>query len=75
MYASILYVDEAIKEFFEEYKKMPKYENTIFIITGDHRLPEIPLATTMDRFHVPIMVFSEKIQRLKECMALQAILK
>lgn len=65
MYASILYVDEAIKEFFEEYKKMPKYENTIFIITGDHRLPEIPLATTMDRFHVPIMVFSEKIQRPK----------
>jgi phosphoglycerol transferase MdoB-like AlkP superfamily enzyme len=65
MYASILYVDEAIKEFFEEYKKMPKYENTIFIITGDHRLPEIPLATTMDRFHVPIMIFSEKLERPK----------
>jgi len=65
MYASILYVDEAIKEFFEEYKKMPKYENTIFIITGDHRLPEIPLATTMDRFHVPIMIFSEKLDRPK----------
>lgn len=65
MYASILYVDEAIKEFFEEYKKMPKYENTIFIITGDHRLPEIPLATTIDRFHVPIMIFSEKLQRPK----------
>jgi uncharacterized sulfatase len=65
MYASILYVDEAIKEFFEEYKKMPKYENTIFIITGDHRLPEIPLATTIDRFHVPIMIFSEKLNRSK----------
>lgn len=65
MYASILYVDEAIKEFFEEYKKMPKYENTIFIITGDHRLPEIPLATTIDRFHVPIMIFSEKLKRPK----------
>lgn len=65
MYASILYVDEAIKEFFDVYKYMPKYENTIFIITGDHRLPEIPLATTMDRFHVPIMIFSEKLQRPK----------
>jgi phosphoglycerol transferase MdoB-like AlkP superfamily enzyme len=69
MYASILYVDEAIREFFEEYRKMPKYENTIFIITGDHRLPEIPLATSIDRFHVPIMIFSEKISRQKRMPA------
>ncbi|MCF1751507.1 LTA synthase family protein [Mariniradius sediminis] len=69
MYASILYVDEAIREFFEEYRKMPKYENTIFIITGDHRLPEIPLATSIDRFHVPIMIFSEKISRPKRMPA------
>jgi uncharacterized sulfatase len=65
MYASILYVDEAIREFFKAYREMPRYENTIFIITGDHRLPEIPLATSIDRFHVPIMVFSEKISRPK----------
>jgi uncharacterized sulfatase len=65
MYSSILYVDEAIKEFFEDYQKLPKYQNTIFIITGDHRLPEIPLATTIDRFHVPIMVFSPKLNTSK----------
>ncbi|MCL6259644.1 LTA synthase family protein [Aquiflexum sp. TKW24L] len=65
MYASILYVDEAIKEFFEAYQKLPKYENTIFVITGDHRLPEIPLATTIDRFHVPIMIFSPKLNQGK----------
>ena len=65
MYASILYVDEAIKEFFEAYQKLPKYENTVFVITGDHRLPEIPLATTIDRFHVPIMIFSPKLNQSK----------
>lgn len=65
MYASILYVDEAIKEFFQAYQKLPNYENTVFIITGDHRLPEIPLATTIDRFHVPIMIFSPKLTRPK----------
>ena len=58
MYASILYVDEAIKEFFEEYKKMPRFNETIFIITGDHRLPEVPMSTTIDRFHVPILIYS-----------------
>jgi uncharacterized sulfatase len=65
MYSSILYVDEAIREFFEAYQKLPKFENTIFIITGDHRLPEIPLATTIDRFHVPIMIFSPKLNTSK----------
>jgi phosphoglycerol transferase MdoB-like AlkP superfamily enzyme len=65
MYASILYVDEAIKEFFEEYKAMPKYENTLFIITGDHRLPEVPMATSIDRFHVPIMIYSTKLKEAR----------
>lgn len=63
MYASILYVDDAIKEFFEIYKKLPRYSETIFIITGDHRLPEVPMATTIDRFHVPIMIFSPLIKK------------
>jgi uncharacterized sulfatase len=58
-------VYEAIKEFFEVYQKLPKYENTVFVITGDHRLPEIPLATTIDRFHVPIMIFSPKLNQSK----------
>lgn len=62
MYASLLYVDEAIKEFFDEYKSMPKYDNTIFILTGDHRLPEVPMSSTIDRFHVPIIIFSPKLK-------------
>ncbi len=65
MYASILYVDDAIREFFAAYRKMPKYKNTIFVITGDHRLPEIPLATSLDRYHVPILIYSEKLNRPK----------
>lgn len=65
MYASILYVDDAIREFFADYRTMPKYENTIFVITGDHRLPEIPLATSLDRYHVPILIYSEKLNRPK----------
>jgi len=58
MYASILYADESVKEFFDAYKKMPRYNQTIFIITGDHRLPEVPLASSIDRFHVPILIYS-----------------
>ncbi|WP_236252878.1 LTA synthase family protein [Echinicola sp. 20G] len=63
--ASVLYVDDAIKEFFKAYLKREKATNTIFIITGDHRLPEIPMSTKIDRFHVPLIIYSPKLERDK----------
>ena len=56
--ASIMNVDLALKEFFADYKKRPDYENTIFIITGDHSMPEIALENKIDRYHVPLLIFS-----------------
>lgn len=63
IYMTLLYADDAIRLFFEEYKKRPEYANTIFIITGDHRLPEIPMSSRLDRFHVPLIIFSPLLKR------------
>ncbi|WP_169316423.1 LTA synthase family protein [Echinicola vietnamensis] len=68
--ASILYVDDAIKDFFNAFKKREDFDNTIFIITGDHRLPEIPMSTLIDRFHVPLMIYSPKLKKAKNMAAL-----
>lgn len=57
-YSSILYTDDALKNFFNEYKNRTDYKNTIFIITGDHRMPEIPMSTKIDRYHVPLIIYS-----------------
>jgi len=62
-YSSIMYADEAIQNFLTAYKKRADYENTIFIITGDHRMAEIPLRTKIDRFHVPLIIFSPLLKR------------
>lgn len=62
-YSTILYADESLRYFFNEYKKQPGYDNTIFIITGDHRMPEIPMSTKIDRFHVPLIMYSPLLQR------------
>lgn len=62
-YATILYTDEAIRHLFQEFIKLPSYANTIFIITGDHRLPEIPMSTKIDRYHVPLIIFSPMLKR------------
>ena len=63
-YTSVLYADAALRYFFNEFAKLPSYKNTIFFITGDHRLPEIPMSTKIDRYHVPLIVFSPMLKRI-----------
>lgn len=60
--ASVLYFDESIRYFFSEFSKMKEFANTIFIITGDHRMPEIPISTQIDRFHVPLIIYSPMLK-------------
>jgi uncharacterized sulfatase len=62
-YTTILYADDALKSFFAQYSKRHDYNNTIFLITGDHRMPEIPMATKLDRYHVPLIVYSPLLKR------------
>ena len=61
--ATVLYTDNALRSFFNEYKKRKDYANTIFFITGDHRMPEIPISTQIDRFHVPFIIYSPLLKR------------
>ncbi|WP_346854733.1 LTA synthase family protein [uncultured Draconibacterium sp.] len=65
-FASILYFDESLRYFFNEIKKLPSFTNTIFIITGDHRMPEIPISTQIDRFHVPLIVYSPMLKKAEK---------
>lgn len=65
-FASVLYFDESLRYFFNELKKMPVFDNTIFVITGDHRMPEIPISTQIDRFHVPLVIYSPMLKKAKK---------
>lgn len=58
IYSSVLYADNELRRYFEEVATQPWYANTVFLVTGDHRLPEIPMDTHMERYHVPLIVFS-----------------
>ena len=68
IFASLMYTDHSIKYFIESYKKRPDFENTIFIITGDHRLIPINQKDKLCRFHVPFYMYSpllNKTQKIK----------
>ncbi|MEN9686247.1 MAG: hypothetical protein RLZZ28_2033 [Bacteroidota bacterium] len=62
-FASILYTDDALQDFFEQYKKRPDFAHTVFILTGDHRIPEIPMSSKLDRYHVPLIIYSPLLKR------------
>lgn len=66
VFATLLYTDDAIKWFMESYKTQPNYDNTIFIITGDHRLIPIPQRNTISRFHVPMIMFSPMLKTTRK---------
>jgi phosphoglycerol transferase MdoB-like AlkP superfamily enzyme len=63
IYMTLLYADDAVREFINAYSKRPEFENTIFVFTGDHRLPEIPMSSRLDRFHVPLIIYSPLLER------------
>ncbi len=72
VFASLLYTDEAIKEVLEAYKKQPNYDNTIFIITGDHRLIPIPQRNSISRFHVPLIIYSPLLKSHRKFSAISS---
>lgn len=72
IYASILYTDEVLKGFFAQVAQRPEWRNTVFVITGDHRLPEIPMATRLERYHVPLIVYSPLLRAPRRIQALSS---
>jgi hypothetical protein len=55
------YSDWAIQQLMESYKKRDAFDNTIFIITGDH----IPFAKQFggyENYHVPLIIYSPMLQ-------------
>jgi len=64
--AAVIYFDESLRYFFKEISKLPEFKNTIFVITGDHRMPEVPISTQVDRFHVPLVIYSPLLKKAEK---------
>ena len=59
-YASYLYYDDCLRKFFKDYQQLPEYENTIFVITGDHCFNA--QSEELDKYHVPFIVWSPMLK-------------
>lgn len=59
---TVMFSDDCIRKFMEDYKKRKEYSNTIFFITGDHHDGMYPSASCIDDYHVPMMIFSPMLK-------------
>lgn len=59
------YTDDAIRSFFRAYSSLPRFQNTIFIITGDHASGLGKGDVLNMNYHVPLIIWSPLLQRHK----------
>lgn len=69
-YASYLYYDDCLRKFFKDYQEMPEYENTIFVITGDHCFNA--QSQELEKYHVPFLVWSPMLKAPRRFPAMVA---
>lgn len=63
IYTALYYTDNSIKDFMNAYSEREEFNNTIFIITGDHRLIPITQKDKLCRFHVPLYIYSPMLKK------------
>lgn len=66
VFASVNYVDDALRAFIDRYSSLPEYHNTIFIITGSHNMTELPSVNELSRYQVPLIIHSPLMNTSKE---------
>ena len=62
IFSTVLYTDDALRYFLNQYKKREDYKNTIFVITGDHRIGSQNAKSKIDIYHVPFIIFSPMLK-------------
>ena len=65
IFACYRYLDESLRTLFQYYASRPDFENTIFVITGDHRMAFLPIGTSITKYNVPLVVYSPLLRQHK----------
>lgn len=72
IFAGLFYTDQSIKYFMEKYSKKRAFKNTIFFITGSHNLSELPQENKLDRYRVPLIIYSPMLKNGRQLNSLSS---
>lgn len=57
---TLYYADWAIGEFMKQASQQPWFDDTIFVFAADHALGKFHSNNTLQRFHIPLLIYSPK---------------
>lgn len=63
VFQSLFYTDSKIKELFQSLKELSQFKNTLIFITGDHRVIPLPFDNLLERFKVPLIMYSNNLKK------------
>lgn len=63
-YCTMLYTDDCVRDFINKYRQHPNFENTIFVITGDHSSGLI-INNKLSYHTVPLIIWSPLLNSTK----------
>lgn len=67
-YASYLFLDKSLRQLIDGYRQKPGFDNTIFVITGDHSFNTT--AEPIEVHHVPLVIWSPMLKSARQMDAL-----
>lgn len=69
---TFMFADDCFNNFFKQYAKRPEFNNTIFFITGDHHIGSFPSTSSIDDYHVPLIIYSPMLKAPKKFYAVNS---
>lgn len=65
IYACYLYMDQSVRQLMDYYASQPDFANTVFVITGDHRMALVPTGIALRNYNVPLVLWSPLLKQSK----------
>ncbi len=62
-FGTILYADQSLKHLFRHFKKRKDFENTIFIVLGDHGSGFYFHSDRFNNYRVPLLIYSPMLEK------------
>ena len=69
IFACYLYMDDCVRELMSFYQTLPDYKNTLFVITGDHRMGPLNFGGPLTKYNVPLLFYSPLIVQPRQMSA------
>ena len=61
-FGAYVYMDDQLRKYFDRARKCSNFENTIFIITGDHGSP-LSMPNDLAAYNVPLIIYSPLLKK------------